>query len=99
MQNDYTTVSAGKTYHTNADDSGSWTRRYLDTFYEWSYTCGGNFKRPKMWFVDSCDLGKTWTSPRELHFKGFKPPGINWAQIARVVDAAGISGMVSRHQA
>ena len=39
--NGFTTISAGKTYHTNLDDPASWTRRYLDTFYEQSYTCDG----------------------------------------------------------
>ncbi|MBT3274411.1 MAG: sulfatase-like hydrolase/transferase [Spirochaetales bacterium] len=37
----YDTVSIGKVYHFNNDDSESWTKRYTDTFYEQDLVCDG----------------------------------------------------------
>ena len=40
-ENGYATVSIGKVYHYNDEDSDGWIRRYTDTFHEASYTCDG----------------------------------------------------------
>lgn len=57
------------------------------------YISSGNFVKHTMWFVDSRDLGVSWTSPKALEFAGFSPPGINWAQVVRITDPAAIAAM------
>jgi arylsulfatase A-like enzyme len=42
----YTTVSIGKVYHYNDDDSDAWMRRYTDTFGEGDGYCSG-YQRPE----------------------------------------------------
>ena len=62
------------------------------------YISNGNSLKYLMWYVDSFDLGVSWTAPRVLHFSGFGPPGINWAHVIRVTDPSAIAGMVAAKQ-
>ncbi len=55
------------------------------------YISNGNALKRVMWYVDSADLGVSWTSPKTVEFSGFDPPGINWAQIVRITDPTAIS--------
>ena len=62
------------------------------------YISCGNFRKHVMWYVDSSDLGVTWTSPTVLQFEGFAPPGINWAQVVRVADRRSADARVSENE-
>jgi hypothetical protein len=62
------------------------------------YISNGNALKKVMWYVDSADLGLTWTAPRVVSFAGFNPLGINWAQFVRVTDAGAIAGLTSRRE-
>lgn len=62
------------------------------------YISNGNPLKYVIWYVDSFNLGFSWTAPKPLHFCGFRPPGINWAQIVRITDPEAISAMVAGNQ-
>ena len=62
------------------------------------YISNGNSLKYVIWYVDSPDLGVSWTSPKVLQFTGFSPPGINWAHMVRITDPAAIDGMVAADQ-
>ena len=55
------------------------------------YISNGNLRKHVIWFVDSSNFADSWTVPKKLHFSGFSPPGINWAQIARFTDPTAIA--------
>ena len=57
------------------------------------YISNGNFERRVIWYVDSADMGGTWTSPKTVKFKGFDREGVNWAQFMRITDPAAIAAM------
>ena len=50
------------------------------------YISNGNALRKVMWYIDSANLGVSWTEAKELTFEGFGPTGVNWAQVARVTE-------------
>ena len=67
------------------------------------YISNGNFQKNVMWYVDSPDLGITWSSPKVVNFAGFGfgPTGINWANwahVVRITDPAAIAAMVAANQ-
>jgi hypothetical protein len=62
------------------------------------YISNGNFLKKVMWYVDSADLGVSWTLPKVVRFSGFGPAGINWAQVVRVTDPAAMAAMVTANQ-
>ena len=55
----------------------------------------GNRREHTIWYVDSPDLGVSWSAPQMLQFEGFRPPGVSWAQIIRITDPTAIASMVS----
>jgi hypothetical protein len=50
------------------------------------YISNGNFLKKVIWFVDSVDLGLTWTTPKPVSFSGFTQDGINWAPFICISD-------------
>ena len=54
------------------------------------YISNGNYLKYVMWYVDSPDLGVTWTSPQVLQFEGFNTPR-NWTQVVRITDPAAVA--------
>ena len=62
------------------------------------YISNGNSLKKVMWFVDSADLGVSWTQPKGVNFSGFGPAGINWAQVVRIADPAAIAAMLTANQ-
>ncbi len=67
------------------------------------YISNGNSQRNVIWYVDSPDLGNTWSSPKVVNFSGFGfgPTGINWANWAhfvRITDPAAIAAMAAANQ-
>jgi len=55
------------------------------------YISNGNFEKKVIWYLDSADMGVTWTSPKVVEFKGFNREGVNWAQFVRITDSAAIA--------
>ena len=62
------------------------------------YISSGNRRQHTIWYVDSPDLGNSWSAPKELRFAGFGPPGVSWAQIVRITDSAAIDSIVAVQQ-
>jgi hypothetical protein len=62
------------------------------------YISNGNALKKVMWYVDSADLGVSWTPPKVVKFSGFDVAGINWAQVVRISDPAAIAAMASASQ-
>ncbi len=62
------------------------------------YISSGNRREHTIWYVDSPDLGVSWSAPKELQFAGFGPPGVSWAQIVRITDPKAIDSIVAVHQ-
>jgi hypothetical protein len=60
------------------------------------YISNGNSLKKVIWYVDSPDLGATWSPPKTVEFAGFDPPGINWAQFVRLTDAAALAAFAAR---
>ena len=59
------------------------------------YISNGNFIKDVIWYVDSMDLGYSWTSPKGVEFTGFGRQKVNWAQFVRITDPAAIAAMVA----
>ena len=53
------------------------------------YVSSSNSLQFKIWYVESMDLGLTWTEPVYLEFKGFAHR-VNWTQVIRVTDPEAI---------
>jgi hypothetical protein len=62
------------------------------------YISNGNSLKKVIWYVDSANMGVTWTSPKVVNFTGFDRDGVNWAQVVRVTDPAAIAAMVAARQ-
>jgi hypothetical protein len=57
------------------------------------YISNGNSLKKVIWYVDSADLGMTWSPPKTVTFAGFDPPGINWAQFVWLTDPAALAAV------
>jgi hypothetical protein len=57
------------------------------------YISNGNSLKNVIWYVDSADLGVSWTSPKVVRFAGFGTMGINWSQFVRITDPAAIGAL------
>ncbi len=62
------------------------------------YISNGNSLKNVIWYVDSADLGESWTSPKVVQFAGFGTMGINWSQFVRITDPAAIGAMAAANQ-
>jgi len=62
------------------------------------YISNGNSLKKVIWYVESANMGVTWTSPKVVNFTGFDRDGVNWAQVVRVADPAAIAAMVAAGQ-
>jgi hypothetical protein len=62
------------------------------------YISNGNSLKNVIWYVDSADMGVSWTSPKVVNFTGFGTNGVNWAQVVRITDPAAIAAMVAANQ-
>lgn len=60
------------------------------------YISNGNSEKKVIWYVDSADMGVTWTSPQVATFKGFDREGVNWAQIVRITDREAIANVAGK---
>jgi len=62
------------------------------------YISNGNPLKNVIWYVDSADLGVTWTSPKVVSFEEFGATGINWAQFVRFTDPTAIAVLTTVNQ-
>jgi hypothetical protein len=62
------------------------------------YISNGNSLKNVIWYVDSADLGVSWTPPRVVSFAEFGTERVNWTQIVRVTDPVAIATMVATNQ-
>ncbi len=57
------------------------------------YISNGNSITYEIWYMDSTDLGVTWTLPKPVKFSGFDPKKVNWAHFIRISDPAALKEM------
>jgi len=60
------------------------------------YISNGNSITYEIWYMDSMDLGITWTLPKLVKFSGFEPKKINWAHFVRITDPAALSTLQTK---